>query len=156
MRMLDRGRQLAERVEARVEWHQGDLAELAFLRAESIDLAVSVYALSEVDDLARVLRQVHRVLKNRAAFVFSYEHPIGLCVGREPPASPSTPIHPVVRMSYFTEDPVTVERDGEPIQLYVRTVSDVFHQLTRSGFRVEVIAEPRPSPDAVVPRTIVW
>src|SRR5262249_5174512 len=86
IRMLDRGRQLAERVEARVEWHQGALAELAFLRAESIDLAISVYALGEVDDLARVFRQVHRVLKNRAAFVFSYEHPIGLCVGREPPA----------------------------------------------------------------------
>jgi hypothetical protein len=59
-------------------------------------------------------------------------------------------------MPYFTEDPVTVEREGEPIKLYVRTVSDVFQQLTRSGFRVEVIAEPNPGPDSVVPRTIVW
>jgi ubiquinone/menaquinone biosynthesis C-methylase UbiE len=156
IRMLNRGRQLAERAEARVEWHHGDVAELAFLRAESIDLAVSVYALGEVDDLGRVLRQVHRVLKNRGAFVFCYEHPLGLCVGREPPTSPSTPIHPVVRTSYFTDEPVTVEREGEPIELYVHTVSDVFHYLTRSGFRVEVLAEPLPSAEAAVPRTIVW
>jgi SAM-dependent methyltransferase len=155
-RMLGRARQLAARGEARVDWHPGDLADLAFLRAESIDLAVSFYALAEVDDLGRALRQVHRVLKNRAAFVFSYEHPVGLCVGREPPTSPNTPIHPVVRRSYFTEEPITVERDGEPIQLHVRTVSDVFHMLNRAGFRVELIAEPGPVPGSIVPRTIIW
>jgi SAM-dependent methyltransferase len=155
-RMLGRARQLAARAEARVDWRAGDLADLAFLRAESIDLAVSFYALAEVDDLSRALRQVHRVLKNRATFVFSYEHPIGLCVGREPPTSPNTPIHPVVRLSYFTDEPITVERDGEPIQLFVRTVSDVFHMLNRAGFRVEMIAEPGPLPGSLVPRTIIW
>jgi len=155
-RMLDQARSLAERAETRVEWHQGDLAELAFLRAESIDIVFSVYAMGEVEDLNRLLRQAHRVLRNRGAFVFSYEHPIALCVGREPPAAPSTPIHTVVRQSYFTEEPVTVERDGEQIEVYVRSVTSVFHALTRTGFRVEVIAEPRPAPDALVPRTIVW
>jgi SAM-dependent methyltransferase len=154
--MLEQARHLADRAKARVEWHHGDVAELAFLRAESIDLAVSVYALDEVDDLGRVLRQVHRVLKNRAPFVFSYEHPLALCVGREPPNSPSTPLHPVVRIPYFSEDPVRAERDGELIKLHVRTVSDVFQQVTRSGFRVEVLAEPRLGPDPLVPRTIIW
>jgi ubiquinone/menaquinone biosynthesis C-methylase UbiE len=154
--MLERGRSLAERAEARIEWHHGDLADLAFLRAESIDLAFSAYSLGEVDDLGRVLRQVHRVLRNRAMFVFSFEHPIALCVGRAPPDSPSTPIDAIVRMSYFTDEPITVERDGESIKLHVRTVSDVFHALTRSGFRVEVLAEPRPAVDALIPRTIVW
>jgi SAM-dependent methyltransferase len=154
--MLERARYLAARAKARVEWHHGDIAELAFLRAESIDLAVSVYALGEVDDLGRVLRQVHRVLKNRAPFVFSYEHPLALCVGREVPTSPSTPIQPVVRIPYFSDDPITAERNGEPIKLHVRTVSDVFQQVTRSGFRVEVLAEPRLGPDPIVPRTIIW
>lgn len=149
-------RRRAEQEDVRVEWHEGDLADLAFLRADSIDLAFSAFALSEVSDLSRVLRQVHRVLKNRAAFAFSYEHPMGLIVGREPPASPATPIEPVVRMSYFAEDPVTVERDGERVDLYVRPLSDVFQALTRTGFRVELIVEPEPSADALVPRTIVW
>ena len=157
VRMLDRARTLAEQAAVRVEWHQGDVADLAFLRAESIDIVFSASSLGEVGDLHRVFRQVHRVLKNRGAFVFSYEHPIGLCVGREPPETPSTPISRVVRMSYFTDDPVTVEREGQPIRVYVRTVSDVFHALSRGGFRVEVLSEPRPpGADALVPRTIIW
>ena len=157
VRMLDRARTLADQAAVRVEWHQGDVADLAFLRAESIDIVFSASSLGEVGDLHRVFRQVHRVLKNRGAFVFSYEHPIGLCVGREPPETPSTPISRVVRMSYFSEDPVTVEHDGLPIRLYVRTVSEVFHALSRGGFRVEVLAEPRPpGADALVPRTIIW
>ena len=157
VRMLDRARTLADHAGVRVEWHQGDVADLAFVRAESIDIVFSAYSLGEVGDLHRVFRQVHRVLKNRGAFVFSYEHPIDLCVGRAPPDTPSTPINRVVRMSYFTEDPVTVERDGQPIRLYVRTVSDVFYALTRGGFRVEVLAEPRPlGADALVPHTIIW
>ena len=157
VRMLDRARTLADQAAVRVEWHQGDVADLAFLRAESIDIVFSASSLGEVGDLHRVFRQVHRVLKNRGAFVFSYEHPISLCVGREPPETPSTPISRVVRMSYFTEDPVTVERDGQPIRMYVRTASEVFHALSRGGFRVEVLAEPRPpGADALVPRTIIW
>jgi SAM-dependent methyltransferase len=157
VRMLDRARTLAESAAVRVEWHQGDVADLAFLRAESIDLVFSAYSLGEVGDLHRVLRQVHRVLKNRGAFVFSYEHPIGLCVGREPPDTPSTPINRVVRTSYFTDDLVTVERNGEPIRLHVRTISEVFHALSRGGFRVDVLAEPRPpGADALVPHTIIW
>ena len=157
VRMLDRARTLAERAAVRVEWHQGDVADLAFLRAESIDIVFSAYSLGEVGDLHRVFRQVHRVLKNRGAFVFSYEHPISLCVGREPPETPSTPISRVVRMSYFTDDPVTLEREGQPIRDNVRTVGEVFHPLSRGGFRVEVLAEPRPSgADALVPRTIIW
>jgi hypothetical protein len=60
-------------------------------------------------------------------------------------------------LSYFTDEPVTVERDGQPIRLHVRTASEVFHALSRGGFRVEVLAEPRPpGGDALVPHTIVW
>jgi ubiquinone/menaquinone biosynthesis C-methylase UbiE len=157
VRMLDRARTLADNAAVRVEWHQGDVADLAFIRAESIDLVFSAYSLGEVGDLHRVFRQVHRVLKNRGTFVFSYEHPIGLCVGREPPDTPSTPISPIVRRSYFNDDPVTVDRNGEPIRLHVRTVSEVFRALSRGGFRVEVLAEPRPpGADALVPHTIIW
>jgi len=45
VRMLDRARTLAERAGVRVEWHQGDVADLAFVRAESIDIVFSAYSL---------------------------------------------------------------------------------------------------------------
>ena len=69
-------RRLCEREEVRVELRQGDLADLAFLRADSIDLVFSAYAFGYVEDLNRVFRQVHRVLKvGRPARVLSLPHP---------------------------------------------------------------------------------
>jgi len=137
----------AERAEVKVEWRKGDLADLAFLRAESIDAAFSANAIGEVDDAARLFRQVQRVLKANGAFVFSYEHPMGLCVG------PSG----MVERSYFEPGPVTLERGGESVQVYERTIGEVFTELGRAGFRVDTILEPRPdAAGAKVPSTIVW
>ena len=59
---------------------RGDLADLAFLRADSVDLVFSAFAIDTVDDSARVYRQVQRVLKPNAPFVFSQAHPFALCV----------------------------------------------------------------------------
>jgi SAM-dependent methyltransferase len=145
-RQLERARRLAARDDVRVEWHQGDLADLAFLRADSIDLAFSAFAVAEVEDIARLFRQVHRVLRAHSTFAFSYEHPLSLCTGPE---------RTVVR-SYFDAGPVTVQRDGEPVELHLRTISGVFADLGRAGFRVEVIAEPRSSSEAAVPSALVW
>jgi ubiquinone/menaquinone biosynthesis C-methylase UbiE len=157
LRMLDRARSLAERLEIRVEWHHSDISDLAFLRADSIDAVLSIYALSEVGDLSRFLRQVHRVLKARSAFVFSYEHPLAVAIGREPPESPApAPIRYIVQESYFATDPVTVEREGEPVQLHIRPISETFTELTRAGFRVEAMAEISAGGDSPVPSTIVW
>lgn len=160
---LAHGRALATREEVRLEWHQGDLADLAFLRADSIDLAFSAYALDEVEDLDRVFRQVHRVLRPAAAFVFSYEHPMSLCVGRkegepEPGALPLGRLE--VRRSYFDPGPVTIDRFGASFEVWPRATSSVFAALGRAGFRVEVIAEPEPTESSdtgpAIPSTIVW
>ena len=95
-----RARGRAEQAEVKVEWRKGDLADLAFLRAESIDPAFSAYAVAEVDDAARLFRQVQRVLKPNGPFVFSYEHPMALCVGPDG----------AVERSYFDPGPIDVER----------------------------------------------
>lgn len=145
---LAHARSLMERAEVRIEWHETDLADLAFLRADSIDVALSVFALGEVDDLSRLFRQVHRVLRPAGAFVFSYDHPMALA--RSGDSS----------RSYSDESPLTVQRDGEPITLYPRTISEVFTELGRAGFRVEVLTEPPPAPNTLLsvttPSTIVW
>jgi SAM-dependent methyltransferase len=117
-RQLERGRRLAEADEVRVEWHRSDLADLAFLRADSVDLAFSAHALAEVEDLDRVFRQVHRVLTPGGAFVFSYEHPVALCTGRDAGGEGTLPLGRLeVRRSYFERAPLAVARDGAPITL---------------------------------------
>jgi len=144
---LARARARATHDEVKVEWRKGDLADLAFLRAESIDAAYSADTVSQVDDASRLFRQVQRVLKPNASFVFSYEHPMSLCVG---PTG-------ALERSYFDPGPVDVERLGEPAQVHARTIGDVFTELGRAGFRVDTILEPRPDvPGARLPSTIVW
>jgi SAM-dependent methyltransferase len=160
-RQLARARKLAEAEEVRVEWHRSDLADLAFLRADSIDLVFSSHALAEVEDLDRVLRQVHRVLRPGGAFVFSYEHPIALCTGRDEAGDGALPLGNLeVRRSYFERAPSTVERDGETITLYARTIGDVFAAAGRAGFRIDVLLEPAPlrsaDPGPAIPTSIIW
>jgi SAM-dependent methyltransferase len=145
--LLVRARERAENDEVRVDWHQGDLADLAFLRADSVDAVFSALAVGAVDDAPRLFRQVQRVLRPNAPFVFSYEHPVSLC--RDPSG--------LLAHSYFDAGPVTVDRGGTPTPVYVRTVSDVFTELGRAGFRVDTILEPRPSRSTEpLPATIVW
>jgi SAM-dependent methyltransferase len=81
-------RKAAEAAETHVECHEGDLADLGFLTSASVDLVVSVGRLHEVDDLPRVLRQVHRVLRTEAPFVLALPHPAA--VGDDEPYGAGT------------------------------------------------------------------
>ena len=72
---LERARALAARHEVRVEFHQADLAEIAFIRADTIDLVLSVHALAGVADADRVFRQAHRVLRTESPMILSLPHP---------------------------------------------------------------------------------
>jgi hypothetical protein len=102
---------------------------------------------AEVDDAPRLFRQVQRVLKPNASFVFSYAHPLSSC----------SDASGVVTRSYFDPGPIDVERDGEPVRIHVHRVADVFTELGRAGFRVDTMLEPRPSnPGAHLPETVVW
>ena len=158
---LAAARKLATATEVRVEWHECDAADLAFLRADSIDLVLAAGVAGEVEDLDRLLRQVHRVLRPGAPFVFSYDHPMALAVGREGAAPGALPLGSLeVRRSYFDAQPVETEYEGERIRVWPRTIADVFSSLHRAGYRVEQLLEPEspassdPGPD--IPRVIVW
>ena len=158
---IEVARERAARAEVRIEWHRSDLADLAFLRADSIDIAFSAFAVAEIDDLSRLFRQVHRVLRHHAPFVFSHEHPLALATETDAPAPGTVPAPAasvVVRRSVFDPSPITVERDGEQVTLYPRTIADELTTLHRSGFRIDVLLEPAPSGDdtALLPASIIW
>jgi len=69
-------RSAAERAEITVQCHQGELADLGFATSASVDLVIAAHTLAGVDDLPRLLRQVHRVLKPGAPFVVAMRHPV--------------------------------------------------------------------------------
>jgi len=154
------GRKLAAESEVKVEWHEGDAADLAYLRADSIDLALAAGVIHEIDDLDRLFRQVQRVLRAGAPFLFTHEHPMRLALGRDDAdeGAPSGPLE--VRRSYFDDRPVAARREGEKVQLFPRTIADVFSALHRAGYRVDVLLEPEtvrgPDTGPAVPTAVLW
>lgn len=142
-------RRLCEKEGVKVELHHGDLADLAFLRADSIDVVFSAYALGYVDDLSRVFRQVHRILKTGAPLVFSLPHPAYDTIDDDDAEEPL-----LVRRSYFDQAPIDYEWNGVGFTDYHHTLSDLFMGLTRTSYRVDTILEPEPLPSG--PRSQHW
>jgi len=144
---VDAAREACDKEEVRAEFHRGDLADLAFLRGDSIDLALSISALAEVEDLNRVFRQVHRVLGANAPLVVSLPHPAFVTVDTasgEPP-----------RLGRRYNDPTPLPaRAGGVEAEYPHTVGGVFTSLTRAKFRLDALLEPEPAAGA--PRTRHW
>ena len=133
-------RRAAEAHEVRVEFHHGDLADLAFVRGDQIDLCLAVYSLTEVGDVSRVFRQVHRVLRTEAPLLISLPHPLEIMCA----ADPSTD---GVRLERSAFDPSLVslpsEGDAEPGSIHPHRLTDMFTALCRSNFRVDTLLEPR-------------
>ncbi|MEZ5215198.1 MAG: methyltransferase domain-containing protein [Ilumatobacteraceae bacterium] len=122
----------AEAAEVRVECHTGELADLGFATSASIDLVIAAGTLHLIDDLSRVLRQVHRVLRPEAPFVVTLPHPF--TAGLEG-ATVTT------RYGTFPN----------------RSVSDLFTAFSRANFRVDVVQElfAANAPDALVPELLL-
>jgi ubiquinone/menaquinone biosynthesis C-methylase UbiE len=139
-------RAACEREGVRVELHHAPLAELAFLRADTIDGAVSAFGLTTVEDIDRVFRQVHRVLRPEMALVVSLPHPAFAVI------DPSDPEHRVQR-SYWEPAPLPSTDPGRSADL-PRTISQLFTSLSRANFRVDTVLEPEPP--ARGPRSAGW
>ncbi|HLM65281.1 MAG TPA: methyltransferase domain-containing protein [Acidimicrobiales bacterium] len=129
-------RDSADRRKVRVETHHGRLHELAFVRAESIDAAVSSYGLAAIADIDRVFRQVHRVLREDRPFVFSLPHPAFNML------DPADPV-PRVRRAWWDDAPVPWSQSGPDARAdQPRTLSGLFSSLARANFRIDALAEP--------------
>jgi hypothetical protein len=101
------------------------------------------------------------VLRAGAPFVFSYDHPMALALGRDDAAPGGLPLGRLqVRRSYFEPGPMRVSREGEEVTLFPRTISDVFAALHRAGYRVDALLEPElvqsGDPGPAIPTTIIW
>jgi SAM-dependent methyltransferase len=116
----------------RVECHVSDLADLEFATSGSIAAVVANHTLGPVDDLSRVLRQVHRVLKASHPFVISVAHPFAGVV--------TTPAFGIKVTPYGSAG---------------RTIGDWFTQLARTNFRVDHILELGMSDKSPIPTTLV-
>ena len=113
-----------------------------------------------VDDLGRVFRQVHRVLKVGAPLVFSLPHPVAQLIDADSDEAL------LVRRSYHDRTPYTTRRNGFELTMYPHTFADLYMGLHRSSYRVETVLEPESEPTGTpspswreafrsVPRTLI-
>jgi SAM-dependent methyltransferase len=119
-----------------VELYERVLAELASVRADSVDLVLSVLELSSVADLSRVFRQVHRVLRPEGPLLLSLPHPTRLL------AAGATAPQPWVAGDISGLD-------------HGHSIEDVFTALTRTGFRVDNLLELHDGFDTPFPAVLV-
>lgn len=119
----------------RLEAHEVDLADLGFATSASVDLVLCVHRLDKVDDLARTLRQVHRVLKPGARFVLATTHPAGAMLGS------GASVGSIVQRTY---------REAEAF-----TLDQLFTALQRANFNVDSLQELEPGQNAAAPTVLV-
>jgi SAM-dependent methyltransferase len=136
---LAHARRLSQQEEVRVELRLGDLADLAFLTADSIDLVFAADAFGYIKDLDRVFRQVHRVLKVGAPLVFSLPHPASF--------------DPHDR-NYWDPTAVPEPRLDGKFSIYPHTFGQLYASLSRASYRLEAFVEPEPTPSG--PRSPWW
>ena len=118
---------------------QASADQLPF-RDDSFDAACSAFgAVPFVADVEEVFRELARVLRPGAPWVFSVNHPMRWIFPDDP-----GPLGLTVTQSYFDRTPY-VEVDDEGKATYVehhRTLGDYVRALTNTGFVVEDLVEP--------------
>ncbi len=106
----------------------------------AFDAAFCAYgALQFVGDLARLMAEVHRVLRPGSPWAFSVTHPIRWAFPDSPDVDGLT-----ATGSYFDRTPY-VERDSTGAAVYAefhRTIGDYVASLTDAGFAIERVLEP--------------
>jgi SAM-dependent methyltransferase len=125
-------RAAATQAEVIVQCHEGDMADLGFVTSGSVDLVLANHTLLDVDDLPRLLRQVHRVLKASRPFVVTVPHPFA---------------------GVYTSD-----QYGSKVFQYGtvgRTIGGWFTHLSRANFRVDQMHELGVSDISPVPTTLI-
>jgi SAM-dependent methyltransferase len=125
---IARLRARAAEAEVRIECHVGELADLEFATSASLEVVLANGTLELVDDLGRLLRQVHRVLKPSRSFVICLRHP-------------------------FAD--VYQGEVASPYGSSTRTVEEWFTALRRTNFRVDVMHELGVSARTPVPSTLI-
>lgn len=140
---IERGRAAAEQAEAKAEFRQADLAGLAFLPGDSFDLVLSIYTLATADDLNRVFRQVHRVLKATGSLVLSLPHPAYTMLDQAGAARlPGDPVM-VVRPYPGIAGPATGSAEPDDGDAHrTHPPSDAFTAMHRAKFRLDGLLEP--------------
>ena len=146
----------AEAAEVRIELHTGDLADLAFLRADSVDVAFAD-GRSRRSPTSAVCSARSTGCCGRAPVRVLAPAPRAACVDHRRRARRLAAARPAVRRPLRTS--TTTCPYGT--EVHPHRIGDVFALLGRVGFRVDTLLEPEPPatarrPGAAPRRPSIW
>lgn len=118
-------RRRAADAEVQVQCLDTELADLGDVASASCEVVLAAHTIDRVDDLGRLLRQVHRILKPSMALVMAMPHPF----------ADISPEHP-----YGTG---------------TRTIGEWFTALERANFRVDQMLELGATAETPAPTTLI-
>lgn len=122
-----------------------DIGELR----EHFDVVVSSLAIQYVEDYQGLVNNIYNLLNDGGVLVFSQEHPINTCFSsgsRWTKDENGRKLY--ANVEYYSVDGVRESTwfvDG--VKKYHRTLSTVINTLIGSGFRIDKIIEPVPTPE---------
>jgi ubiquinone/menaquinone biosynthesis C-methylase UbiE len=140
--MLERARAMSPN--ASISWRRADLESL-FLPEAAFDVIYSSLAFHYVEQLATLLRTIHRALAPGGKLVFSIEHPIYMA-----PRAPGFLVDEAGHKSwpldsYQKEGPRVTNWLAEGVVKQHRTIGTLVNTLIDSGFTLERLIEWGPT-----------
>ena len=127
---------------------------MPFLSDSLFDVVLTNVVMDDVEDLGRASRELFRLLRPGGVYVQATVHPcFGTPVAGWVRDTAGEPLYRKVDQ-YFQEGttgliPWPGSSGMEPTVTYFRTLSVYFNTLVGSGFAVDSLVEPRPSPGAI-------
>lgn len=147
-KMLAEARRLTDT--PKVHYQSLDMDALVGL-AGPFDLVTSSLAIHYVLDFPKLPREIWALLAEGGHFVFSQEHPLTTA----PEAGPEycrdedgRPLHYKLT-DYGREGGRSIQWFIDNVRKQHRTFSSIVNALVETGFRIEKLAEPMPTPEAV-------
>lgn len=155
-RLVELARQIEQKEPLGIRYDVASFSELSLFDNASFDAIVSFMALMDSPDYEGAIKEFHRVLRGKGELFFSITHPCFLTKGfswirdEQGNAIKFTGSDYYTRQSSlehwkFSKGPIPEDTTPFAVPRFPRTLSDYLNTLTKVGFILKRIKEPRPS-----------
>ena len=127
-----------------VEFQNSCIENLNF-RDNEFDIILSCFALSYVENLKIVFKEIRKIIKKPGIFVFSLEHPFITNMSKENFVTFQNNTYPLTKDYFQTGKKDNFWLSGKvsaSLITYKRKIEDIINPLIESGFRLAKIIEP--------------
>jgi len=155
-RMVEFARQAEQEEPLGIRYEVASFSDLSLFNDASFDTVVSFMALMDNPDYEAALGELHRVLRKKGKLFFSISHPCFMTRGYGWIEDEHQNPVKITASDYFDHQPwvehwkfslLPAPEDVEPfaVPTFPRTLSDYLNGLTKAGFVLKRVQEPRPS-----------